>query len=363
MDNIAQNKTNLQSLLSNSASIGIIASENQTIDSLSAALSLHLILQDSGKSSQIISKKDPIVEHSFLVGIDQLKKSFGGVTRNLTVSFPYVEGEIEKVSYNIEGDKLNVNLFGTEQGIKFEQKDVKFIRQGSSPQLIVTIGVLNPAEIEGLVETGAQVVNIDNNVQNALFGNVVLVDPSYSSLSEIVAKLAIDLGLVMEFDVAQNLLDGITHSTNNFSSAKTSPLAFEMAGVLMQKGALRKNLKDARSQSADTSLSMLNKTQNAPQKPNISQNSFQPKANPQFSNQMQNPAPRAQSFPDENLNQEPQNSVNPVQNTQFNNAAPQRVQDVMPQDTNSSDAAIPTEDEAPSDWFMPKVFKSNKTQQ
>lgn len=382
MDTISQQKSNLQALLTDNTSFGIIASEHQNIDVLAATLSLHLIFQDSGKNSQAISKKDPIVEHSFLVGIDQLKKSFGGTTKMLTVSFPYVDGEIAKVSYNIEGDKLNVNLFAADEGIKFEEKDIKYIRQGSSPQIIFTLGVQNAQEIEGLIDAGAKIVNIDNSVSNTQFGDTPLVDASYSSVSEIVARLATDLGLQVEFDVAQNLLDGISFATNNFTSLKTSPLAFEMAGVLMQKGAIRKPVKDTRAQSQDTSLSMLNKNQPKPfvQKSQPQQNmgqapkqNFQPKQ--QFNDTFQDmPAQNTQDNQQpKRQNQQFQQDAyqpEPVAQPQSMPQTPQQytdaVQDMQSNDMNSqmnSTATIPTEDEAPSDWFVPKVFKSTKTQE
>lgn len=345
MDTLSQNKQNLQSLLTPGASVGIIASEKQNIDVLSAALSFHFILQDSGYSSQVISKKEPIVEHSFLVGIDQLKKSFGGVTKSLVVSFPYVDGEIEKVSYNIEGDRLNVNLFGTDQGIRFEEKDVKYIRQGSSPQIVITIGVQNVSEIEGLIDAGnTKIINIDNHVANTLFGDIVLVDAQYSSLSEVVARLSMELGLQLEFDVAQNLLDGITFATTNFSSPKTSPLAFEMAGVLMQKGAVRKDMKGGRTQSQDTSLSMLNKPQPLASfaKPFVPPVQHEPisRGSQQLPNLEDQQVPLSQSMDVNNVSE-----------------------DTQLQDLSNGIAPIPSEDEAPSDWFMPKVFKSNKPQE
>lgn len=355
MDSIAQNKNNLQSILSQAPSLGIIASEKQDVDILSAALSLHLIFQDSGKSSQVVSKKEPIVEHSFLVGVDQLKKNFGGgATKNLTVSFPYVEGEIEKVSYNIEGDRLNVNLFGTDQGIKFDEKAIRYIREGSSPQVIVTIGIQNPQELEGLSESGAQIINIDNAVTNALFGNVVMVDPSYSSLSEVVARIAFDLGFVVEFDVAQNLLDGITHATNNFTSPKTSPLAFEMAGLLMQKGAIRKNMKDSGRTTTDTSLSMLNKKQSFSNQNGVGSVSHLPKQ--EFQSPVQ---------PDNSINDNNQVFSQPATPSSRVNSFASQPQSIQQQPSFEEPAVdpIPSEDEAPSDWFMPKVFKSNKPQE
>lgn len=372
MDSFNQAKTVIAALLTGNSSIGIVVSEHQTIDVLAAALSLHLIFQDSGKSSQIISRKDPTVEHSFLVGIDQLKKKFGGVTKTLTVSFPYHEGDIEKVSYNIEGDRLNVNLFAEEQGISFEEKDIKYIREGSAPQLIFTIGVSNPEGLAGLADGASKIVNIDNNVSNTLFGDAVLVDASYSSLSEIIAKLAAQLSLQVEFDVAQNLLDGITFATQNFMSPKTSPVAFEMIGVLMQKGAVRKAIRDtSRASSPDTSLSMLGKVQSKPfgdtQGKPFGQNQ-QPKSfsNKPFVNNQSSQSGQQQtkpSFVEPNptiAGKQPQ-QPQPIRDQYTAQPAP-RISPSVSDDIAPAEN-IPTEDEAPSDWFVPKVFKSTKNQQ
>jgi hypothetical protein len=395
MDNILQNKNILSTLISENQSVGIVVSEKQNADVLAAALSLHLIFQDSGKSSQIVSRTDPTVEFSSLVGIDQLKKNFGGVTKLLTVSFPYNDGDIEKVSYNIEGDKLNVNLFAEEKGIRFSESDIKYIRQGSSPQLIFTIGIENPAELEGLTEGSSKTINIDNSVANSLYGDVVLVDSSYSSISEIVARLSLDLNLQIEFDVAQNLLDGITFGTNNFSSPKTSGTAFEMAGVLIQKGAVRRDIKGGQvNQSGDVSINMLGNSQG--------QKQFQQTQSKQFGGQKpldsvqgkpfgkpqgkppggHNPYNKAQAFNQSRSQNNQYRRDEFVQQPKFQSPAggqhdeisrsnvpsqPRPIEDVTPapqfdSSTNNSSniPEIPTEEQAPSDWFTPKVFKSNK---
>ena len=107
MDRILQQKQALEALLSENPSVGVVISSHQNFDVVAAGLSLQLIFQDSGKSSQVVSGKEPIVEYSALVGVDQIRKDFSGVTKTLTVSFPYQDGEIEKVSYNIEGTGLS----------------------------------------------------------------------------------------------------------------------------------------------------------------------------------------------------------------------------------------------------------------
>lgn len=386
-DGIFQQKQQIQELLGSVSSVGILLTQNQSLDSVAAALSIALILQDSGKNSQVVSVKEPIVEYSSLVGIDQIKSSFGGVAKMLTVSFPYKDGEIDKVSYNIEGDRLNVNLFAETNGINFTEKDILYIRQGSAPSLIITIGVSDMSEVQGVIDTSnTRILSIhtDSNVQ---FGDIKLADSSYSSLSEIVAKFAEILQLQVEFDVAQNLLDGIMNATHNFTSLKTSPLAFEMAGVLMQKGAVRRTQK-SEGRSQDTSLQMLGS------KP-VNEFPFGNTQDKQGKSQVQNPSvfqkPQSKQFPSQNFPKQDQlkkpNAQNVMENQTFQdeypfetpargNAQPNvsmnqdaRMEDIkaqlqnmptphMPEETN--EPQIPTEDQAPSDWFTPKVFKSNK---
>lgn len=82
---------------------------------------------------------------------------------------------------------------------------------------------------------GVTVVNIDNKVENQGFGDIVLVSPQFSSVSEQVASLIVSSGIDMDNDMAQNLFDGIASETENFQKQSTSYLAFEIAGILMRK--------------------------------------------------------------------------------------------------------------------------------
>lgn len=238
---ITNQKEQIRELIDSSDSIGIIISENQNIDTAAAALGLYLTLASKGKNVQVISKKEPTVEISSLVGVDRITKAFEGKTSILTISVPYREGEIEKVSYNIEDTRLNVNLFAESNGITFSEKDIEYIRKGSTPSLVITIGVKDESEILGAADLkGVKSIHIDRNPLNAMQGDVLIIDPSFSSLSEIVTKLIIELNLGFDVDSFQNLLDGITHATRNFTSQTASPDAFEAAGFLLQNGAKRK---------------------------------------------------------------------------------------------------------------------------
>lgn len=231
----------LNDFISQAPSIGIVIGGDQNLDKTAAALALFLSLKEIGKNVQVVSRKEPVVEISNLVGIDKIKKEFEGAVKTLVISVPYHDGDIEKVSYNIEGDRLNVNLFAETNGISFRDQDIQFIKKGSSPTLIFAIGISSQDKLTEIVDMGVGIraVNIDNNPTNSLYGDLVFVDPNFSSTSEIVAKILSEVSLPITVDVAQNLMDGLSRATSDFSSSKTSPYAFEAAALLLKSGAKR----------------------------------------------------------------------------------------------------------------------------
>ena len=307
----SQNRTAFNTILDSTQDFGIIVGESHTLDKMAAALSLYLALADSGKNVQVISKADPKVEVSNLVGIDKLKKNFDGLTKQFVISLPYRENEIEKISYNAEGAVLNINVVGGEGGISFSESDIKINKTGSSPSVIFTIGIESSDDISDLVEQNEdlKIVNIDNANTNVQYGDIIYVNPSFSSISEIVGKIVFESGLVLEQDTAQNLMNGIIASTGDFGATNTSPTAFEVAAYLLRHGAARQKIK-----------LQDKKDQVRPE--------FQPK--PKF--------------------QQPQQ------------AQPQN-QQPRPKNNQNNTAVTPTDENIPTDWFTPKVFKSSKNQE
>ncbi len=302
-NSFASSRNILNDLISQAPSIGIFIGGDQNLDKTAAGLGLFLSLSDLGKTVQVVSRKEPIVEISNLVGIDKIKREFEGSTKTLVISVPYRDGDIEKVSYNIEGDRLNVNLFAETNGINFSDQEIQFIKKGSSPSLVFVIGVSSQDKLSGVIDlSGAKIVNIDNNPANSLYGDLVFVDSAFSSTSEIISKILSELSLPFSLDVAQNLLDGLSRSTSDFSSQKTSPYAFEAAAFLLKHGARRQSKvrNEVRGQGGA---------------------SFQ-RRQPQA--QVQNQTEVRQSKPI-------------TQNQNFNNGF--------------------NEEDVPSDWFVPKVFK------
>lgn len=265
----------IRAILEKQGDITIALSGNYTFDELAAGLSLYLAFKNGGRAAQIVSSKEPLVEDSSLVGIDKLNMQYQGKSGDLVVSFPYKEGEIEKISYTMENGALNIVVKAAQQGLSFDEKDVKYVRAGQAPAILVTIGVSNLSELNGVLDTnslnGTSIVNVDIKAGNPGFGNATLISPSASSVSEEIADLLYGLGFRLDPDVSQNLLSGIIDATNNFQSPNTSGLALEMGGILIRNGAQRKA-----------------KGQNQPQRQSLSQAAPQ-NQNPQQQNGQQQP--------------------------------------------------------------------------
>lgn len=243
----SHNRDFLGNLISENNEIGIIVGDPHSLDKIAAGLALYLSLKQIGKDVQIISRREPIVEYSDLFGIDKLKREFSGLTKTLTISLPYNEGEIEKVSYKIEGNKLNINLFSGDKKISFSENEIEYLRKGAIPSLVFVVSVSDPEKLTSYFDPrgiDVKLVNIDNSQQNDSYGDVAYVNTFFSSLSEIVSGMIQSLSLPIDNDISQNLLDGVSSSTDNYTSLSTSPFAFEAASFLMKNGAKRKQLQE-----------------------------------------------------------------------------------------------------------------------
>jgi phosphoesterase RecJ-like protein len=82
-----------------------------------------------------------------------------------------------------------------------------------------------------------QIVNIDHHHDNTRFGDLNLVLPQASSVSEIVCLIADELGMTPSSTAATALYSGISFDTGHFRHASTGPATFRCAARLVEAGA------------------------------------------------------------------------------------------------------------------------------
>ncbi len=373
MDN--QTLQAIKDAVSRHDSMGIMVGKNPSVDEMGAALSLYLGLKANSKQVSIACPTDPLVEIASLVGINKVKKNLEGEGGDLIVSFPYrerensngeLEPEIQKVSYTLENGCLNIVVKSGENGLSFSEKDVQYRHSGGMPSLLFVVGTARLSDLGNLFNVEAlkdtTVINIDNKQDNQGFGDVVFVSVQFSSVSEQMVQVLNALQIPLDIDIAQNLLSGITAATNNFADPKTSATAFEVAASLMKKGAVRPSVVAQQTMVSDASF--YSPLPNQPQRFDNRQKTAQVR---QFPRQAQQFPPQQRDFTRQQNTATafPRQRQQPSYQQQVNSLSgkppmeEQKAQRPMPSSQQQNQKSQPRDEEAPSDWLTPRVYKGS----
>lgn len=243
MLNLQTDLPRIKELLEKATDVLIVMHEKPNYDSLGSALSLYLGLMGLGKKVSIAAPDAITVGNSSFVGVDKIKQET--IKKNFVISLDYAEGSIEKVSYNIEGDKFNLVVEPRPGFEPFSQNKVHYSYQGASADLIFAVDTIHLGGLKKLYEeekdlyASKPVVNIDHHGSNANYGQINIVDPNASSTAELIARVLSGLGVKLTVDIATNLLNAVYGATNNFQNANVTPSAFELAAVCMKGGGKR----------------------------------------------------------------------------------------------------------------------------
>ena len=249
--------TELKSRLSQLNRILIVLPQNLTDDNLAAGLALSLSLKSAGKKVDVVSTGTPLVSHSNLFGLGDVKnevsKAGGG---NFIISLdgvvdtsgtmPSQIPALDKLDWYPEGSKLNL-VFHVVPGQRFEPTNIASRHEEAGYDLTIVLGSANLNELGTLFTSNSQyfaqtqVVNIDNNQANTFFGFANIVDPNASSLSEMVAQILPSLTLNMDRDTASNIIAGIYSATNNLTQ-KINPDTFMAVSQAVQVGGTLPNM-------------------------------------------------------------------------------------------------------------------------
>lgn len=336
-----------RSYLKDAQSVLIVIGNNPNMDSMAAGLSLYLALTASGKQTSIVSPREMTVEFNHLVGVDIVGNRVNGQNgRNLIISFPYAEGSIEKVSYNIENDTFNLSIEPREGYPIVTEDMIHYSYGGGTTDLIFTLGLSQLRELGEIYQSNQTlfsqkpIINIDKEPQNAKFGKVNIIDPNIPSISELIINLFSHLGLTIDRDIASNLLAGITFGSQNFTSPMTNAGTFEAAAICLRNGA-RKSPADIKSAAPATLPQPFPRVSAGP-----SPFAF-PKGKPDFPKAAK---PVSQFKPQTSSYQS--NPVTPIMGGGQNIKKP----DFIPSQTLSNESTHP---ETPPDWLKPKIYKGS----
>ncbi|MBI4062421.1 DHH family phosphoesterase [Candidatus Gottesmanbacteria bacterium] len=221
----------------------IVTHEKPTSDSIGSTLALYLGLVSLGKKVTVACPEPITVELSNFIGVQKIVSELGN--KNFVISLDYVDGSIEKVSYNIEGDKFNLVIEPRAGFDPFTSEKVHYSYAGVNADLIFAVDTIHLGGLKKLYDgdknlfASKPVINIDRHANNAMFGAINLVDPQASSTAEVVAQFLSGLGVKLTVDIASNILNALYSATDGFAAQNVTPLAFELAATCLRGGGRR----------------------------------------------------------------------------------------------------------------------------
>ena len=221
------------------SNILVAVSKTPTLDELSAAIGLTIMLDGMGKhATAIYSGTIPEVLEFLEPG-----KTFEVDTNSLQdFIISLSKDKADHLRYKIDGDLVKV--FITPYRTTIDQDDLEFSHGDFNIDLMIALGVPEVEDLDaalfdhGKILHEAEAINISNDTPGK-FGEVLWTDPSTSSVSEMVAGLAFQMRdkIKMTKTVATALLTGIIANTSRFLNDKTTPKTMDVASRLMQAGA------------------------------------------------------------------------------------------------------------------------------
>lgn len=227
-------------LLRNSAKILLVGAQNWQLDDMAGILGMENLLSET-KEVVAVAPAKISRKLEFLPNFSKIQtKLQGGQGVSISVDMENKDG----MNYEIIDGKLNITL--TDPNGKISRDLVSVQEFVGKFDLIVTIGV-NALEDCGdifakntAMFSTTTILNISNNPANEMFGNVNLINASASSVSEILANLVMaddELKKSLTKNSINAFFAGISASTDNFLSAKTSSRSLSLAAELQILGA------------------------------------------------------------------------------------------------------------------------------
>jgi hypothetical protein len=224
-----------------SSNILVTVSRNPSVDELSAALGLTLLLNKmkkhatavfSGAIPPAITFLDP--EKTFEATVDSLRDFIIALDKE----------KADHLRYKVDGDV--VKIFITPYRTTITNEDLEFSQGDYNVELVLGLGVQNQDDLDealaahGRILHDATVATMSAGEVQSELGSIDWHEQNASSLSEMLVSLSDSLkgekGLLDE-QIATAFLTGIVAATDRFSNGSTSSKAMTIAGQLMTAGA------------------------------------------------------------------------------------------------------------------------------
>ncbi len=238
MDNARQQ---IVDSIRNHNNILVTVSDSPSVDELSAALGLTILLNNMDKrATAVVSGAIPPA-----INFLEPNKTFENTTDSLRDFIIALDKEkADHLRYKVDGDL--VKIFITPYRTTLSQTDLEFSQGDYNVELVIGIGVKDQDHLDkslaahGKILHDATVVTMTAGADASTLGSTDWHDAAASSLSEMMVSLVDGLKAdkpLLDEQISSAFLTGIVSATDRFSNGKTTSRVMTMAAQLMAAGA------------------------------------------------------------------------------------------------------------------------------
>lgn len=222
-------------------SILVTVNTNPTVDELSAALGLTLLLNKMNKHATAVFSGDIPPAITFL----DPQKTFENTTNSLRDFIIALDKEkADHLRYKVDGDM--VKIFITPYRTTISDSDLEFSQGDYNVEMVIAIGVRDVDDIDraladhGKIMHDAVIASLSMGSESSDLGSINWHDDEASSYSEMLVAVAESLKTgknLIDEQIATALLTGIVAATDRFSNQQTTSKVMTTAAQLMAAGA------------------------------------------------------------------------------------------------------------------------------
>jgi len=227
--------------INSSTNILVAVSDNPSVDSLSSAIGLTLLLNKLDKHATAVFSGMVPPSITFL----HPEKTFEANTNSLRDFIIALDKEkADHLRYKIEGDFVRIYI--TPYRTTIGKEDLEFSEGELNVDLVITLGVSDQKHLDRALESHGRVLHdstivaLSKGEDLSQLGSIDWHEKDSSSLCEMVDAIVEpfnDQKKILDKQIATALLTGIVAETDRFSNAKTNSNSMTTAARLMAAGA------------------------------------------------------------------------------------------------------------------------------
>jgi hypothetical protein len=231
-------KDQITSKLKDANNVLVTVSANPSVDQLSAAIGLTLLLTKLKKhATAVFSGKVPSTIE-FLKPEQTIEQTTDSL-RDFIIALD--KAKADKIRYKVE-DTM-VKIFITPYRTSIGEPDLVFSQGDFNVDIVIALGVHQKEDLDQAITSHGRILHdatiaTVNTQTGTELGALNWTEPQASSLCEMIVTLVDKLaGDALDAQIATALLTGIVAETERFSNAKTSSITMNASAKLMAAGA------------------------------------------------------------------------------------------------------------------------------